>query len=431
MIVPISNSAARFALLFVAVALAAALAYSSVCNAVAVHYAGLDTRAALERASQLERGNPLNWLLLGRYWQYNLDEPDTARAVQAYRASLTLDPRSAGTWLDLATAEELQGNTSAALEAYLQAKRVYPMSAEVSWRYGNFLLRTGEVPQAFAEIRHAVSVDPKRAAEAFSRCWRVDPDVQVILNNVLPPSASVYLDAIRELIADAQVAPALAVWNRLVAINPKLRLIDVIPFTDMLLFARRPDDAHRVWMDAVSLSGTPGTGDPTDSLIWDGGFESGVTGGGFTWTLPPLHSGVQVGLDSKEKHSGEHSLELGFDGKHNVNFADVCHLAIVQPQNGYRFSAWVRTQALTSDQGVRFRLDWTENSHTNSVETPEIHGTQSWTQVELPWTAPVNVRLVRICVARNPSDVFASRIKGTAWVDDVALVPDASVSAKP
>lgn len=423
MIVSVTNATARLALLIVAVALAAALAYSSIRNALAFRDAGLNTRAALEQATQLERGNPLNWVLLGHYWQYNLDEPDTARAIKAYRVSLALDPRSATTWLDLATAYELQGDAGAAREAFLQAKRVYPLSAEVSWRYGNFLLRAGELPQAFAEIRHSVSVDPMRAAEAFSRCWRVDPDIQGILDNVLPPTGPVYLDAIRELIADAQISPAIAVWNRLVSIHPKLQLIDAIPLTDMLLFARRPDDARRVWMEAASLAGTPPTGDPPDSVLWDGGFETGVTGGGFTWMFPPTPSGVQVGIDAKEKHSGERSLELGFDGKHNVDFSDVCHLAVVQPGTSYRLSAWVRTQALTSDQGIRMRLEWSEGTRSAVLDTPEFHGTQPWTSVEQSWTAPAEVRHVRVCVARYPSDVYASRIKGAAWVDDVALLP--------
>jgi tetratricopeptide (TPR) repeat protein len=431
MIVPVSNPAARVALLFVALALAAALAYSSLRNAIAVHYAGLTTRDAHERSVKLEPGNPLNWFLLGRYWQYNLEEPDNARAIQAYRTSLSLDPRSSNTWMDLAAVYELEGDTSSARESFLQAKRVYPLSAEVSWRYGNFLLRLGEFPQAFAEIRHSVFVDPNRAAEAFSRCWRVDPDVQVILDNVLPPSGPVYLDAIRELMADAQLGPALAVWSRLVALHPQLHLSEAIPFTDMLIFARRPDDARRVWMEAAALSNTPATGDPPDSVIWDGGFESGVFGGGLSWSFPSTPSGVQVGLDSKEKHSGERSLELGFDGKHNVNFADVCHLAIVQPATAYKFSAWIRTQALTSDQGIRLRLQWAENSHAASIDTPEFHDTQSWTKVELPWRAPADTHQVRVCVARNPSDVYNSRIRGTAWVDDVALVPDRVASRKP
>jgi tetratricopeptide (TPR) repeat protein len=431
MIVPVSKPAARVALVLVALALAAALAYFSLRNAIAVHYAGLTTRDAHERSVKLEPGNPLNWFLLGRYWQYNLEEPDDARAISAYRTSLSLDPRSSNTWMDLAAVYELEGDTSSARESFLEAKRVYPLSAEVSWRYGNFLLRLGEFPQAFAEIRHSVFVDPNRAAEAFSRCWRVNPDVQVILDNVLPPSGPVYLDAIRELMADAQLGPALVVWSRLVALHPRLQLSEAIPLTDVLLFARRPDDARRVWTEAAALSNTRATGDPPDSVIWDGGFESGVFGGGLSWSLPSTPNGVQIGIDSKEKHSGERSLELGFDGKHNVTFADVCHLAIVRPATAYKFSAWVRTQELTSDQGIRLRLQWAENSRGTSIDTPEFHGTQSWTNVELPWRAPPDTHQLRVCVARNPSDVYNSRIRGTAWVDDVSLVPDPAASRKP
>src|SRR6478752_2050733 len=114
MILRLSNPAARVALLFVALALAAALGYSSIRNAVAAHAAGLGTREAHERSVKLEPGNPLNWFLLGRYWQYNLEEPDSARAIQAYRTAVSLDPRSANTWLDLATVYELESDIPAA-----------------------------------------------------------------------------------------------------------------------------------------------------------------------------------------------------------------------------------------------------------------------------------------------------------------------------
>ena len=113
-----------------------------------------------------------------------------------------------------------------------------------------------------------------------------------------------------------------------------------------------------------------------------------------------------------------------------MNFSDVCHLAQVQPDTSYRFSGWVRTQGLTSDQGVRFRLEWLENSHNSSAETSEVHGTQPWTQLSLSWMA-VGVRQLRVCVSRHASDDFASRIHGTAWVDDVTLTPEPSASAKP
>jgi tetratricopeptide (TPR) repeat protein len=431
MILRLSNPAARLALIFFAFALAMALAFSSIRNALAAHYSGMDTRNGYERAAQLERRNPETWLLLGRYWQYNLEEPDAQRAISAYRTSVSLDPRSANTWLDLATAYESEGDLAAARESFLQAQRVYPQSAEVSWRYGNFMLRHDELPAAFAEIRHSVSLDPKRAAEAFSRCWRIDPDIQAILDHVLPPSAPVYLATIRELDADAAIDPALAVWDRLLTIHPALLLNAVIPFTDSLIQAHRIDDAQRVWDQAAALSDTPPTSDPAGSILWDGGFETGVTGGGFAWNLGPPTLGVQANFDSKEKRSGQHSLRLGFDGRRNVNFEDVCHLVHVQPGISYRFSAWVRTEALTSDQGIRFRLEWLENSHSGSTETTDVHGTQPWTEISLPWTAAPGVRQLRVCVRRHPSDDFASRIHGTAWIDDVSLTPQSSPGSKP
>ena len=431
MVLRLSSAAARLTLVFVALILATTLSYSSIRNALATYYSGLETQAGYERAAQLEPRNPEHWFLLGRYWQYNLEEPDAQRAISAYRTSLTLDPRAASTWLDLATAYESQGDLPAARESYLQAKRVYPVSAEVSWRYGNFLLRQNELPAAFAEIRQSVSVDPKRAAEAFSRAWRVDPDIQAILDHALPPTVPVYLDAIRELDADAAIDPALAVWNRLASLHPQLPLAKVIPFTDSLIQAHRLDDAFRVWNQAVALADSPPPADPPGSVLWDGGFETGVFGGGFAWTIPPPTPGVQVTIDSSDKHSGQRSLRLGFDGSRNVDLSDVCHLAQVQPGTSYRFSAWVRTQGLATDQGIRFRLEWLDNTRNAFTETTDVHGTQPWTQLTLPWTAVAGVRQLRVCVNRHPSDDLVGRIHGTAWIDDVALVPESSASLKP
>jgi tetratricopeptide (TPR) repeat protein len=431
MVLRLSSAAARLTFVFLALILATTLAYSSVRNALAVYNSGLATRTGYERAIQLEPRNAENWFLLGRYWQYNLEDPDAQRAINAYRTSLFLNPRAAVVWLDLATAYESQGDLLAAREAYLQAKRVYPVSAEVSWRYGNFLLRQNEMPAAFAEIRQAVSADPKRAAEAFSRCWRVGQDIHAILDHALPPSAPVYLDAIRELDADAAIDPALAVWDRLASLHPRLPLAKVIPFTDSLIQAHRLDDAHRVWDQAVALADSAPRNDPPGSILWDGGFESGVLGGGFAWTIAPRSPGVQITIDSNEKHSGRRSLRLGFDGSRNVDFSDVCHVVQVQPGTAYRFSGWVMAQSLTTDQGTRFRLEWLANSHNSSAETTEVHGTHPRTELSLPWTAAAGIRQLRVCVNRHPSDDFGSRIHGTAWIDDVALVPESPASTKP
>ncbi len=423
MLLRLPNPAARLAVVVLAFALAAALTFFSVRNARAANQAGLGTRAGYEAAASLEPANPENWYLLGRYWQYTLDDPDPALAISNFRRALSLNPRYADAWLDLGTVYESEGDFSAARDAYLQARNAYLISATVAWRYGNFLLRQGEVQQAFAEIRRAVYADPKRSAEAFSRCWRVDPNVESVLENVIPPDRAAYLDVIRELAAADQLAAALTVWQRLVSLHPRVSPADVIFFADFLIQKGHFDDAYRIWKDAFQLSDVA-TGDPPGSVLWDGGFESNVRGGGFAWTFPAPSPGVQTVLDRRQKHTGKQSLRLFFDGKHNTNYEGVCTNAEVQPETTYRFSAWVRTQALTSDEGVRFRLSgFSDSRPSGSTDSQDSRGTQSWTRVEMPWTSGKDVRRARVCVLRYLSRGLDTRIQGTAWIDDISLVP--------
>jgi tetratricopeptide (TPR) repeat protein len=432
MLLRLPNAPARLAVVLFSLALAATLAYASIRNARAVNQANLGTRSGYEAAVRLEPDNPENWYLLGRYWQYSLDEPDASRAIQNYRRSLAVHPRSADTWLELAAVYESEGDLQNARDAFLQAKRAYPVSAAVSWRYGNFLLRQDEVAQAFAEIRLAVRADPKRSAEAFSRCWRVAPDINLILDTVLPPDRNGYLDVIRELASSEQFAAAMTVWQRLVSIHPAMQLSDAIPFGEALIQKHHISDARGVWADAVRLSNAPQNLDPPGSVLWDGGFETGVHGGAFAWVFAPSFGGVQSGFDARQKHSGKYSMRFTFDGHHNVNFDLACNNAEVRPETRYLLSAWVRTQTLTTDQGIRLRLLWSSDSHTtNSVETPDVRGTQPWTLLELPWTSGNDVRQVRVCAFRSASGKFDSQIQGSAWLDDVTLSPNLSSASRP
>jgi hypothetical protein len=428
MILRLSSAAARGFLVLLALVLAAGLSYSGIRNVFAVHSAGLNTPDGYARATQLEPDDARNWYLLGRYWQYNLEDPDAQRAIRLYQTALSFDPHSADTWLDLGTAYESEGDLAAARNAFVQAKRVYPLSPEVSWRYGNFLLRRGELDPAFAEIRHAVETDPKRGAAAFALCMRFEPNVDAVLDRVLPHSQDAYLNVISALAEQEKTDQALAVWSRLATLHPQLQLSDSYSLLEVLLHKRQMADAQRVWDQALPFSGVSRPPAPPGSLVWDGGFESNVVGGGFTWRYSSFMGGVVITLDAKEKHSGKRSLRLTFNGLSNANFNDVCQYIPVQPSTSYLFSAWVQTRSLSTDQGVRFGLHSLGDSSSSIAWTDDVKGTQPWTKVELPWTSGNDVRELQICVSRNPSAKFDSKIRGSAWIDDVVLVP---VSAEP
>src|SRR6266571_7630893 len=107
-----SRPGVRWVFLAGVFAVAGALAFSGGRIALANHYAAGETSEGLGRAAHLEPGNAEHWYFLGRYWQYNFDQPDLPLAISYYQRALALDPRSANTWMDLAGASEAQGDTA-------------------------------------------------------------------------------------------------------------------------------------------------------------------------------------------------------------------------------------------------------------------------------------------------------------------------------
>ena len=77
----------------------------------------------------------------------------------------------------------------------LTLKSAAPVSAEVAFSYGNFLMRNGNYPEAYEELRQAVRSDPKLLPLAISRTWRALENVDQ-LNQILPVTSDAYLQAV-------------------------------------------------------------------------------------------------------------------------------------------------------------------------------------------------------------------------------------------
>jgi tetratricopeptide (TPR) repeat protein len=382
-----------------------------------------------ERAAQIEPGNARTWYLLGRYLQYSFEDSNPQRAISSYIKSLEIDPRATSTWLELAATYESEGDDVAARKAFLSAKKTYPLSAEVSWRYGNFLLRQGELEPAFAEIRRSVEADPGRAAEAVSRCLRVEPDANVILDRVLPVNSAIYIAVMEDLAQERQIENALKVWTRIVAMHPKIPLHDAFQIVMELRNTGQTAEAHKVWEQAVELAGLAQLEGPKNSAVWDGGFESDVTGEAYAWRFAKTSRSAQIGFDTEERHSGKRSLRVSFDGSSDVAFYDVCQTVPTEAGRAYELSAWMKSKDLTTDQGVRMELRPGVAGQTGAT-TADVRGTQPWTRFAVVWPGAKENQETQICLRRDPSDQEDNKIRGTAWVEDVALTPVPKSGAK-
>jgi hypothetical protein len=431
MILRLSDSLSRGLLVIGSLIVALWVSFFGVQSGIAGLAADGKSIGDLRWAARLEPRNPEFWYRLAHYQQFNLEQPDLLASLESYQKAVALNPGYTEAWLDLGTAYELDGNMAAAQDAFLRAKKTYPASADVAWRYGNFLLRQGTLPEAFAELRLALQADPRRAGAVFSRVYRADPDIDAILKDLLPPLPAVYVDAIAEAVDSQQLAVAQTMWMRLMKLNPHLQLWQFEKFVGALQAHRDYDAARQVWDQGTSTMNLPPLIQPRDSVLWDPSFESGLNNISFAWFFRSLAEGVHTEIDTNEKLSGKQSLRLTFDGKHNPGADIACATGVVTPGTKYLFSGWVKTRNITGDQGVRFHLWSGGNTQIPLAATREIHGTTPWTSIEQDWTAAPGVREVVVCITREPSTDQDIHIAGDAWVDDVTLVPKAVERRRP
>jgi len=381
------------------------------------------------RAANLEPGNADYWYRLGRYRQLDFEHMDPQLAISYYRRALAIDPRAAAFWMDLAGAYEMAEDPARAREAFETAKAVYPISGEVAWRYGNFLLRQGQLSEAFAEIRRAVTGDPKLATLAISRCWRSSRDIERILDQVLPHQPPVYLAAIDYLVAEHEADAALMVWKRLLDLQPSFELRRAFSLLNELIERERVDDAKRVWQQALGVAGWTQPELLPGSLVWDGGFEGPIANGGFGWREKEI-AGAAFEFDTETRHAGARSLRITFDGTANVDFDNLFQFVPVEPGGRYRFAAYLRIEELSTDSGIRFSISDPWRPGDLSLLTPNLVGTQPWALDEADFTAGPRTRLVRIGLRRLPSSKLDNKLRGTVWVDEVSLVPIAREAAR-
>jgi hypothetical protein len=431
MILRLSDSVSRFLVVLAALAFAGGLSYFAVRMAMGEIAGERQSGEQLRAATRWEPRNPEYWFRLGHFDQFNLEQPDPTSARESLQRAVALNPQYTDAWLDLATLCELEGDTAGAQDAYGRAQKSYPSSAEVSWRYGNFLLRTGDLPKASVELRRSIEADPHRAAAAFSRVYRADPNMDEILENVLPPIPSVYVDVIAEAVASKQLGFAQTVWNRLLTLKPQLLMLHFEPLVSALVADQDYAMARRVWNQGAATMNLPPLLQPQGSVVWDPSFESSINGFTLSWHFSPLEQGVRISLDSTEKRSGKQSLRLSFDGKQNPGLDAACITSFVDPGTTYHFSGWIKTREVTTEQGVRFRLRSLGGRDAQVLATGEFHGSMPWTSVDVPWTAGDDVHRVQICGSRDPSDNSDVRISGNVWVDDVNLVPESPELSKP
>lgn len=419
-----ANPARRWVAGVVAIAAAVWLCYAGGRHALASHYALSTSPDDWVLAARIEPDNPEAWYRLGRYHQLDFDHTDLPLSISEYQRAIRLNPHSPYYKLDLAGAFEMAGMDAEADSSFRAAQAAYPISSEVSWKFGNFLLRQNRFPEAYAEIHSAVMVDSKLLPLAVSRVWHSDPDVHILLDQILPDTPEAYSATLSFLAGTQDTVAALEVWRRLIPEDPQAAMEWGVKLTDMLIAQGKFDDAFTVWRQTVGSNSGSTSAYTGNSLVYDGGFERDISGGGFGWQLRNVQ-GADFDFDSGVKHSGTRSVRLIFDGSQNFEYQDLFQKILVSPGMHYHFQGFLRTDHISTDSGMRFEIVDPQDPQHLDLLTPNETGTIPWTLEDLDFAAGPQTHLIVVRLARRPSERLDNKLNGTAWIDDVSLVPAA------
>jgi O-antigen ligase len=338
--------------------------------------------------------------------------------LQNLVAYLERDPALPARWEDLGEALDKAGRIDAARYCVFRALALAPNSPSELLPAAAFQFDRGERRAALDLVSRSLHAN---VGEPFDEApFRILERKQVPVTDVLQyglpdrRSTQAYL---RWLFKSDRVADVDQVWEWMVArgdADDKM----ANEYVDFRLRAKQPDAAAAGF---ALYARTRSPGYPESNRIFNGDFESDPMGARFDWRLD-ARSGMTIDFDETVHSSGKRSLRIRFDGTQNPGDIGL-EQAVFLPPGRYRFEAHVRTEDVSTDQGVAFRVVSEERQQALDVTTDNVRGSNDWTMLESVFDAPPGGGLTRVSVVRKPSLKFDNLIKGTAWIDQVSISP--------
>jgi len=357
------------------------------------------------------------WIRTASRALWHTQPPASAEAITDYRLLLQRDPNSPFRWVDLGDALAVAQSHQDAEYCFRQAVALAPHWPPILMRAVNFYFQSENPKAAFPLASQILDRVEQYDSDIFRRYTAQGKNVSDPLKYGFPRNPRPARAFLRYLAQKGNAADAQLTWHWMNAHGFADAQVanDYVTF---LLRKNRPQEASATWKDYLG----PRAGDyGRFNYVFNGGFEEEWSGSRLDWKVEHTE-GAEVSRDETNPDSGRWSLRIRFDGKHNLTGTGVQETVVI-PGGRYRFRARIRTEGLTTDQGILFDLSPLQPASPVHWRSSPWLGTNPWSTVEIFFTVPASGGAYLIQVARNASIKFDSLVAGTVWIDTLSITP--------
>ena len=344
-------------------------------------------------------------------------EENIQQAITIFRIVLERDSQDPYRWADLGDAFLKAGKKEDARYCFGQVLALAPHSVPFLLRVADFHFQIGENQQALPITARILKLTPDYDSVIFSEYIRSVDRAEDVLRFGLPDGSRAPKSWLQFVMQAGRLGDAQNTWDWVVEHDYSDNAL-AGEYVGFLIRQAHPDLAASAWAQHM---GARADDYDKSNYLFNGDFESDPAESSFDWNVARTE-GVEVTRDCTTASSGKCSLRISFAGTQNLGFAAASQLAFVRPGT-YRFHAFIRTEGLTTDQGIRFRLSDAEVPARLDEVFGQFTGSSPWSSVDHDLVVSPNIRLLRIDVIRQPSMKFDNKVDGTAWIDELKLEP--------
>ncbi len=370
-------------------------------------------KEGLLRAIKHDPQNPSYHYGMGLYYSNDPIAKKSSLALNRFVTAISLNPLNSTYWSELFSLYEGMGESAASELALKRAVALSPADLKTRWKMVNLKLRRGESDRAILLLKSLVADHPGQTVRVFNSLYSISgSDVGRVFKEELPGELELGRQYLRYLMRINDSRAVSSMWKMFDAKlgeDSKIRL----GYIDYLLSR---DEFSGAWQEWASYKGVDRD---SGEVFWNGGFEDVLAGGGFGWRITRV-AGVDTGLDNTVSHTGKSSLKVAFKGKSNISFKHISHIVALEPGATYSLSAYVKSDALTTDSGVYLEFSGIKGCGFLK-QTEPVTGSNDWKEFVVEVTTPQGCGAGEVRVRRQRSRKLDNLISGRVWIDDVTL----------